>query len=279
MTGRLTCSADEYLADPCATPSLSASTAKTLVLRSPAHAWAEHPRLGGERPEPTVEMDRGTLIHTLLLGDGPELEVVEADSWRTKAAREAREAARERGALPVLTEKLNEAQATVEVLRDRLADFGIVLDGESEVPIEFTERAPNGLVTCRAMLDHVKLDEGVIYDVKTISAADVRTCSNQAVRLGYDIQHAAYTSALLSLDAGLAGRTDFVFLFMETDPPYSVTPLRPDGALKDLGESRWLRAVELWHTCLTNDTWPHYVSRIGELETPAWALMVEEAQL
>ena len=39
----------EYHADPCPAPSLSRSIAKLLVERSPAHAYAAHPRLGGPR--------------------------------------------------------------------------------------------------------------------------------------------------------------------------------------------------------------------------------------
>ena len=64
----------EYHSDPCDSPSLSASIAQTIVLESPAHAWLQHPRFGGKQIEPTKEMDRGTLVHALLLGKGRAIE-------------------------------------------------------------------------------------------------------------------------------------------------------------------------------------------------------------
>src|SRR5215831_5713580 len=37
--------AAQYHADPCPTPSLSASIIKLICLDSPAHAWTAHPKL------------------------------------------------------------------------------------------------------------------------------------------------------------------------------------------------------------------------------------------
>lgn len=74
----------------------------------------------------------------------------------------------------------------------------------------------------------------------------------------------------------LAGRIDYVIAFCEAEPPYSVTPMRPNGAFQAMGESRWLRAVEIWERCLTNNEWPHYTDRIETLAPPGWALLEEE---
>ena len=40
---------EQYLADPCATPSLNQSTAHVMLTKSPLHAWHQHPRLGKAR--------------------------------------------------------------------------------------------------------------------------------------------------------------------------------------------------------------------------------------
>src|SRR3990167_3196210 len=86
----------EYIRDPAPEPSLSASVAHLLLTRSARHAWLAHPRLNPAwAPEATEQTDLGTLEHALLLEqDDSRLVVVEADDWRAKAARLARDEAR-----------------------------------------------------------------------------------------------------------------------------------------------------------------------------------------
>src|SRR6185503_15222345 len=107
-TGILNCSIDEYHNDPCETPSLSASIAKLLIDKSPMHAHAAHPRFGGEKYESSAAQDAGTLIHRLLLGAGKDIETIDADDYRTNAAKAARDAAKAAGRIPVLTRVLEE---------------------------------------------------------------------------------------------------------------------------------------------------------------------------
>lgn len=90
MTARiLNVSEAAYHADPCPSPSLSQSIAHTLITQSPRHARLEHPRLGGQQRASTKAMDEGAILHKLLLGAGADFEMVVADDWRTKAAKES----------------------------------------------------------------------------------------------------------------------------------------------------------------------------------------------
>ena len=72
--------------------------------------------------------------------------------------------------------------------------------------------------------------------------------------------------------AELEGRTDFVFLFLEIEPPYSVVPVRIDGALKEIGRLRWNQAVEKWGECLANNRWPSYCDGPIILNAPAYVM-------
>jgi hypothetical protein len=268
--------AAQYHADPCERPSLSSSVAHTIVSRSALHAWSDHPRFGNHRPAATDAMSDGSIIHAMLLGSGPQLDVIEADNFRTKAAQELRDAAIEAGRLPVLARRYAELQLTVNALHVNLLEFGIDLqDGASEVPIEFE----TGGVLCRSMLDNLNHARGRIVDLKTITSADPRTCSRHAVDYGYDIQRAAYVQALEALKPELAGRVDFIFAFCEIEPPYAVVPLRASGQLRALGDSRWGRAVDTWKRCLETDVWPGYLTTVGELEPPPWAIIDEGGTL
>lgn len=262
---------EEYFAEPCSVPALSASIAQELDSRSPLHAWARHPKLGGIPRKPTKALDDGSLSHALLLGEGKEIVVVDAADWRTNAAKAEREAARKAGQIAVLAEDYTAAKAVADKLRQRFADVGIVLDGESEMSALWTETARNGAkVQCRSMMDHIKLP--VVYDIKSIRSADLNTCQRHVESYGYSIQRAAYVRAVERIRPDLAGRIDFVFVFYELTAPFAVTPVRLSGAFREMGSRRWLRAVERWEHCLRTNTWPAYTDEIVELEPSAWAL-------
>lgn len=95
--------AADYFADPCPSPSFTQSIGKLLIDRSPAHARLAHPRLNPDfDPDDATKYDIGNIAHRLLIGRGKELAVIEADDWRTKAAKEAREQAAAEGKLGVL---------------------------------------------------------------------------------------------------------------------------------------------------------------------------------
>lgn len=262
-----------YHADPCAKPSLSSSIARVLERQSPLHAWSRHPRLGGMSSKPRTAFDFGSLSHALLLGEGSEIAIIEADDWRTKAAREAREEARAAGKVPVLVDDYGSVAVAVKTLRPRFADLGIVLDGKSEVTALWTVPAMAGLeVQCRGMIDHLTDGGCTVYDLKSCQSAHPDACARHADAYGYDIQHAAYVQAIETIHPELAGRVRFTFVFYELEPPYAVTPARLSGEFRELGQRRWERAVHTWAACLSGNRWPAYVDRIATLEAPRWAL-------
>lgn len=270
----------EYLADPAPDPSLSCSIAKILVEQSPAHAHLAHPRLGGAATTGTAAMDRGSLIHRLLLGKGAEIVPVDAEDWRTKAARDAREQAREEGKIPVLLSGLVDATEATLRIKATLAEMGITLHGDSEVPLLWQERTTQGDIWARAMLDHIVERAGLlhVYDIKTTENAHPDACLRTAIRLGYDIQAHAYTRAAELVWPDYEGRVSFSFLFCEPVSPYAVTVAQLDGIMRERGRRRWDRAVDLWSRCLHSDTWPGYAQEPVTLWSPEWLLKQEEMQ-
>jgi len=273
---------DDYHADKLpepigGVPSLSNSLAKVLLDRSPAHAYSAHPRLGGagrEWPAATLAtFDRGKLAHKLLLGKGAEIVVVDAEDWKTKAAREARDQARAAGKIPALRAPYDEAVKAAPIICDKLAACGVVLDGESEVQVAWHERIADP-VLCRGMLDHLVFDArkrtATVYDLKTTADAKPESVSRSVVRYGYDTQRAAYSHAIEYLLGLEPAKIDFVFIFAETAPPYAVLPGRLDATLHARGEERWSQAVDVWADCLRTGVWPEYARSIVEIEAPPW---------
>lgn len=268
---RLDITPAEYFAGKdCETPWLSQSVAHRMLDQTPLHAAHYHPLLGGAQRKATKAMSAGQILHTLLLGKGRDVDVIDAKDYRTKAAQEARDNALMSGFTPVLRHEYDDIMSSLEVMRSRLAEAGVRLDGEKEVCLEWYEEGKDHPILCRGMMDNVFIADGVIIDVKKAESAHPRACGRHMVDYGYDIQHAAYTSALTKLDPSLAGRVKMKFAFIEMSPPYCVMVGEPDGLMRELGAMKWARAVRLWERCLATSEWPGYPKETVQLECAPW---------
>lgn len=255
-------SEDEYFADPCEVPSLSQSIAHTLVSESPLHAWLKHPRLGKQPGAPTKATDSGHVIHKLLLGKGVDIEVLDVLEYRTNAAKQMRDDAIAAGKVPMKRHEYQALETAANELRERLAENGYLFSGESEFALQWDEKAYEGTVLCRGRMDHVIFDmvneRATILDIKKAASVNPRNLRRHFYDYGYDIQYQAYSSALVALHPELVGRIDFTYLFVEAEPPYSVVDIQPAGAFREMGLSRWTRAVDIWKRCSARNHWPSY---------------------
>lgn len=248
---------------------LHQSIAHVLISRSPLHAWQRHKMLGAEPDEATDAKDRGSILDGMLLGGGPAIAVIDAENFRTKAAQDERDAARAAGAIPVLARKHEELSAIAEALRSQLARKKLYpFSGESKRRIEWTD--PEFGVACAGELDHVK--GATILDLKMTRDASPDAIAIAMVRYGYDIQHAAYTQALATVEPALAGRVKMLFVFAEYDPPYAVTVAEPSGTMRSLGHFKWARACRIWGECLASGIWPGYSDDVVQIEAKPWQL-------
>lgn len=263
-------------------PGLSSSIAKELIARSPRHAWMMHPAFGGRSKPPTRATDRGAVVHALLLGKGRDFEVLEHEEYRTNQAKADRDAAIAAGKIPLKPKEFTAAGAIALAVKARLAEahkddirIPAALDGESEVAMEWHEQSNSGPVLCRGMMDHVWLRRGLIIDLKIVEDASPSAIERSAESYGYAISSCAYVRGLTAVDPAMAGRIKFLFIFAEADPPHALNVVEPDGMFRELGERRWLRAVESWGRCIAHNEWPAYGSGIQQITPPQWALARE----
>lgn len=257
-------------------PRLHQSLAHILVSRSPLHAWY---KAFAEVPEEyTDATDRGQLAHALLLGGG-EIVVVQANDWRTNAAKAERDAARANGKTPVLAHKLEEASIMTEKVLSQLQKRGIELTGESEATVIW--QSPYG-AWCQGRLDHFLFKSGTIWDFKFVQNASKKTCEASFINYGYDIQHAAYVEAIETIFPELAGRVKMLFLFIEVDPPHALRIMPVGGTMRTSGQWRWARACEEWKQYLNfygkETPWPAYLDDGEAAECPPWALNAQIAE-
>src|SRR4051794_7548534 len=96
-----------YHADPVPDGSLSSSGARKLLPPS-CPAIFKYER--DNPPASTKTFDLGHAAHKLCLGVGPDVVEVEADSWRTNAAKDRGEEIRAAGGVPLLTAEYQQVQ-------------------------------------------------------------------------------------------------------------------------------------------------------------------------
>jgi hypothetical protein len=286
-------------------PGFSASLAKIAIARSVLHAKDAYDRkreqiaLEDESDDEVSDdkqkrLDYGSILHALVLGIGKRIEVIpstllsKSGSYGTAAAKEARDAARASGRIPVKEPDMEKHERVGDAIRSRLATAGHILDGRSEFAIEWHEATPHGPVQCRAMLDHFiawgldPRDEtgpvgAIIDDLKMVCDAHPERCQRTAENLHYAIQAAAYQRALAALYPRLGGRIKFQFLFCETSRPYALwDPPRMSGAFHEIGERRWIRARNAWADVLATGKAPSY-REMGhdEITAPMYTLRNE----
>lgn len=261
-----------YHADPCPEPSLSSSIAKLLVNRSPRHAWCAHPRLNPNcQPVESTKFDLGSAFHTLFLRSGVEVVAIEADDWRTKAAKAARDAARAAGKTPMLAEQLVRAKRMVELVQEQIPEHEGLAEafaaGKAERAIVWRE--DNG-VWCRARLDWMP-ERGDLYpDLKTTEASASPDAWGRGImfNVGYDIQDAMYRRGLRRL--GISDHAHLEFVVAELEHPHLIATHRCSPSAAALADRRVDTAIRLFGACLERDSWPGYRRDTAWHDAPPW---------
>ena len=270
-------SADAYHADPAPVPSLSNSVANVLLSRSPYHAWLAHPKLNPNyKSDESSRFDLGSAAHAVLLeGDSTKICVVDAADWRTKAAKEQRDQARENGLLPILAKHDFAVKEMVKAAKAFIAQSelsGIFDQGKPEQTLMWKE----GTTHCRSRLDWLTDDHKIILDYKTTDSAAPEAFIRQIGRMGYDLQSAFYTCGVTAATGTIP---KFVFLVQEIEAPYACSLVSLSNAYFELALEKYKAAARLWRECLDSGKWPAYPTRICYAEPPAWAIKEFEEEL
>lgn len=272
---------DLYQEDPLPDASLRSSIAKTLIAKSPWHAWTEHPRLNPnfEREEET-KFDLGSCAHTLMLGAGKRIHVESFKDWRTDFAKNVRKMLRDDGNVPVLAHQYEEMAAMVAAGRAQLKDFGLerafayMENGNAAGYPELVIAWQEGTAWCRSMIDWTcPPTPGLeIFDYKSknesVNPASIgRVIEND----GWDVQAAFQERGLDALDPDNAGRRTFFFIAQETEPPYALVPYEMSEAHMTMGRKKVDYAITRWQECMKTGRWPSYCDGVVQTTLDPWA--------
>lgn len=267
-------STDQYFADPCAQPSLTQSLVKTLLERSPLHAWYAHPRLNPDfvRDDAT-KFDVGNIAHRLLLGRGREIVPLDFADWRTNAAKQAREDAAAAGKLAVLGKHYALADRMVRACDEALAERGLeevfhVEHGDAEICAIWQE----GKTWCRQLIDWLSADRLTFADYKsTLESAAPHALARKMVNDGWHIQGAMAERALAKLDPANIGRRRYLFVVQEAALPYAVSVVELSESALTMGRKMLDAGLKVWTRCMFTNHWPGYPLQTVVPDFPEWA--------
>ncbi len=276
-----------YVSDPCPEPSLSASTIKALVEKSPLKAWDRHPRLGGKR-DWSRAANIGSAAHALVLEGADVIQVVSSAEdargvlhenlarWTLKSAQEARDEIRSAGKIPLLGFEAAIVHAMAKKAGEAIRkEAG---DGSPEVTLIWQE--DNG-VWCRARADWLSKSYKPVIDYKTTKkSAEPREWIRRSLYTdGYDVSAAWYLRGLEKLGEA---KPEYKFLIQEQDPPHDYSWVGLEAGCEAIDIiNRWiLKAIKLWGECLKSGEWSGYPKHTFYADPAAWrAIQIEESEL
>lgn len=262
---------DNYHRDPVQGGSLSSSGAK-LLLPPNCPAIFEWQRRHGKRPSRAMEL--GTVVHGMVLGTGQPVDVHEFKDWTTNKAKEAKAASIAAGHVPMLTDKHAEAVAIAEAVLKHPTAGPLLAEGDSELSGFWFDEEFGVWRRCR--WDHLT-PYGEIADLKTCASAAPADIAKSLFNFGYYQQAAWYADGYTAL-LGKEPR-DFLFVFVQAEPPYLVTIARLPDEHVELGRKRNREALERYADCTAAGVWPAWSEDIIDIPLPYWAAKSIETEL
>ena len=238
------------------------------ILDSPAHYQAALKN----RLVPTPAMEIGTALHCLTL-DGQEAfdaQYVKKPNGLSLATKEGKAWKAELGRKKALSEGGKDdpwnSVLGMDASLKRLAYF----NPEQKDYIKYNEVSVywewRG-VQCKARLDRVDVDHGLVLDLKTTDSVEPEIFAKKVVGLGYDFQAAFYVKAA---EVAFGRPFKFIFVAVERKAPYTVDLFEVDDEMMEEGMYKCERALKEYAECVKSDHWPGRTPMVRKLSYPSW---------
>lgn len=264
--------AEIYHNDPCPTPSLSNSLIRDLLDKSPKHAAWKHPKLNPNAGLfPTKSMNRGTLLHNMILGCGSEIEVIHADNFLTKKAKEQRDQAYTENKTPLLEKDYWELGHCAHIVSDKIKNHpgcdGFFAQGHSEAVAAWQEDN----IWCRAMMDRLPDDtQYPIFDIKGTDNSAAPTEWEKRLQNVYRTQGVFYNRGLSKIEK--KQRPSMRFIVIEMFEPFEIAVFSLSEELEELAHNEVERAIKIWQNSNTRQEWQGYPDQLIEVLPKPWII-------
>ena len=263
----------DYLGDPAPEPSVTAGILRELLTGTPRHVYERTPRLNARAEvESKAEFDLGSAAHALFVGHGADLDVIQADNWRTNAAKDQRVTSYQAGHTPILEKDFARVSAMADAATRQFgqhAAIGLLLKAmQREATIIWNEVG----VTNRCRPDFVSSAPSgtaavIVHYKTTATRLSPAALPRYAAGAGWDLTAAHYAAGVAAL-TGHEPRQ--FFAVQENTPPYLGVVIELDPIFVACGTMCRELALVIWARCLRENVWPGYPSGTLRLECPPW---------
>ena len=256
---------------------LSASGAWVLAEECAAKFLWRSPWNPLHQPEERTDFDIGVAAHLAVLEperQAQSIVVIEAGDYRTSSAREARDAARADGKVPLLPYQYDIVGAVAGSIRAHPIASQAFHGGEAEVTLIWHDRGTG--VPCKARPDYLPAHGRWIVDLKTAASANPRSWRDQAFRLGYHARAAWYLDGAEAVLGQVP--EEYWFVLVEKEPPYLVSVVSFDEQALAWGMIANRKACHRFAYAAAANDWPGYrdpgqnQDRAFRVGLPSWAI-------
>lgn len=265
---------EEYHSDPFEEISISSGMLRTLALKTPSHLKAESARLNPLAQHKSAQnMDRGSVIHKILVG-GDGVAWLDFKDYRTKAAKEAKEAAYSAGRTPMLLKEKEEIKmicaAVKEQIKNDPENNDALRSGDFESSAFWHEEIDGEKVFCRARFDNVDFEAGSITDIKSTGVLLTKWERTELYGNKYYLQAEHYSRAFKAITGKRPKR--FRFLLIETSPPYLIKFIEVHPSYQDLIEEYYNNLLRVWKHSLKINYFAGYPAGTHYVHMPSYEL-------
>jgi hypothetical protein len=253
--------AELYHSDPIPGGSLSSTGVRRL---SDCPARFKHFLDNPEPHKPAYEF--GTAFHTHILGDGPELIVVDADRWDTNETKAKVAEIRAAGNVPLKPEAKQRIDDMAEALAAHPEASDLLTPGSGTAELSAFWPDPQG-VWRRARFDWLRPDG--IADLKSTTSVHPDALEKTVEKYRYYQQDPFYRETAIELGV-IPPDGFFKFVFQEKTEPYLLQVVELDFPARVIGSELNSRAIHAYLHCMATGEWPAYSDVTTYVSLPSW---------
>ena len=239
-------------------------------------------------PERNEVMDAGVIGHLASLEQhllDQRIVIIDATSYRTKAAQELRDSAYAAGKIPILLERdegspgpsFQKVMAMREALQKHPLASWLLFNprGDSEVSYDWMDESTGVGVHCKARADRIVSEAELtrLVDLKTAASVSPDGFQRSMVRFGHHLRAAFYLDGWDKQDADFPKPVEYVFVCVRAEPPHLVAVYTLPAQALDWGRKLYRRAITQFELAYSGQIpWSSYTleTRAEEVDLPTW---------
>lgn len=255
------------------------SSGAVEILESPLTFWAKSWMNPDWEPEQKEAFDIGKALHLLVLEAdmfAGQIQILNYDDWKTKAAKEERASCYASGVTPLLSKDYQMVLAMRDAIANDPTAQTILAPGNKPLFEQtFISQDEVSRRLYRTRPDVFVQAQKTVVDVKTTTAADADAFARVISENSYH-QRGAWQIDEINAVMGKQSVTRFIFLTVTKPKPpapplVNVLELDPDDIAR--GRALNVAAKGLFHYCMTTDIWPPLI-RNGSMQPVLQSVML-----